>query len=327
MRNTTFVQTECAYLELVNAKCSKNDMTLPLMAALIPISFTTFMAFYTVVDYLARRIDKVIGVPEGKKMSKYRRCLLKIRASPIFSSVFWMLLLLQLLGTFVCVVTNLLYLVLGTCVAPQRLIPILLAVVAVAYVAKTTFEGLKKLQQALAAKVDELCGSVVDDAEELDGAIEDALMELGYNETQIIGMTLGICAAFLCFVAFILIGCSLFVHPSTIIPTLISSAMVGLSTIATVASGKVPSKYANNSGITASIGKNIRVANDFTVDANKFVGAKDLKSGLQGAAVVNADLTGKDKPKFATVKKKAKPAAKPTTAAAKPTKPSKVTPA
>merc|ERR1712050_74077 len=121
-------------------------------------------------------------------------------------------------------------------------------------------------------------------------------------------MTIVVCAAFGAFVAFILIGCSLFMHPSTIIPSLISSSMVLLSAVGMVRSGKVPMKYASNSGITASIGKHLAPTQKMTGVATKLISAKDAKSMLVAADELERRADGRY---VAPPKKKASTTAKP----------------
>lgn len=85
-----------------------------------------------------------------------------------------------------------LYLTLGACVAPQRLVPYLLALASIVYVAKQTYATLEKVKNALIAQLDrveDLGKGLRDDAAARQAALDDALRDEGFNPTQILLIT------------------------------------------------------------------------------------------------------------------------------------------
>mmetsp|Transcript_5642 Transcript_5642/g.10226 ORF Transcript_5642/g.10226 Transcript_5642/m.10226 type:complete len:265 (-) Transcript_5642:88-882(-) len=97
-----------------------------------------------------------------------------------------------------------------------------------------------------------LSGSM-DAAAAIPHAIDDVLREHGFNTAQIVLVTVVTVLMFAVFLAFILLGCSLFMHPNSMLPSLISSGMVLVSTFSVIKSGKVNMAATGNSELTKSL--------------------------------------------------------------------------
>ncbi|CAE8647330.1 unnamed protein product [Polarella glacialis] len=286
LNNSVFQQTECALIDMARSACGFRRALEPVMLMMVVVMALCVMLFFSVVDYLARQIDHVVfrkGRPEGKQMSRHRRRLMKIRASSFLKSVLWVLALSVLVATVVFFVGFCLYITLGACVDPHRLIPVLLAVVAVLAVAQSTYTELQKLQKALKEKVTSMKKGA-GNAAAIEETAEETLRAMGLNSTQVLLITLAVCIAFAAFIAFILLGCMMFIAPESFIPTLISSGMVLLSTGAMIQGGKVKgSSFAGKNDTTAML--NMRFAKVSAVSGvmTGVTGASDGKTALAAA--------------------------------------------
>merc|ERR1712054_400813 len=92
------------------------------------------------------------------------------------------------------------------------------------------------------------------------------------------------CLVFAAFIAFVLLGCSLFLTPGNLLPTLISSGMVILPVLTMVRSGKLPSKYSTgNHKVTSSLSKHLTQWKDVTKKTDALITAKSTKDRLAAA--------------------------------------------
>lgn len=291
MFNSTALQAECGYLDLVQQSCGVRSIILPCFCACVSIASLVFCLFYTIIHYLTGRIDLLIyrdGMPPGVRMSVHRRRLWAIRSSFIFNAVFNTLAVVMVYCSIFALVGFSLYITLGACVEPQTILPFLLGIVAVIFVAKNTYARLKRMQSALHSKIADL-GKGVQDAVELDAAAEEVMREMGYNDAQILLITLAACISFAAFIAFILVGCSLFMDASDVIPSLISSGLVVLSTAATIQSGEIPAQALGNSKLTGSLNQHLMKVQTVSNNTTNVVASNDAKSGLTSAKVLVAD--------------------------------------
>merc|ERR1711971_1369121 len=67
------------------------------------------------------------------------------------------------------------------------------------------------------------------DVSQFNTVVDDVLREYGFNRAQIVAITVVTVSTFAVFLGFVLLGCSLFMNPSSMIPSLISSGMVFVS--------------------------------------------------------------------------------------------------
>lgn len=273
-------------MDLVQSNCGLSSMALPFTLCVLSILSLCFMLFYTIIHYLAQQIDHLIFPderPVSHGLSVHRRRLLEIRAAPIFKAIFWTLTVLLLLGTSAFLVVFILFTTLAACVAPERLLPVLLAIVAVALVARNTYVSLRKLQDALESRLKDIHKNL-NSAIEIDEAVEGVMREMGFNSTQILLITLAVCIVFAAVVAFVLLGCLLFMTVSSIIPTLISSGMVVLSAGATLQAGEVSPDYTSKIKLTDKLNKQLAEANQFSSVSANFLTAESGEAQLQSAA-------------------------------------------
>ena len=83
------------------------------------------------------------------------------------------------------------------------------------------------------------------------------------------------------FIAFVLLGCSLFMTPGTVLPTLISSGMVILPALSVLQSGKLPESYATgNHKVTQSLNKHLTEWKELTAKTDSLITAKNAEDGL-----------------------------------------------
>jgi len=290
VHNSVFRQIECAIIDLVQSDCGLPSVTLPVVGMIVTITAMCFMLFYTIVDYLARHIDYLVfadGRPANKRISRHRRRLLQIGSSSVFNFVFWILSVLLLVCTCVYFIGFCLYLTLGACVDPTRLLPVLFAVIAVLVVGRSTYAQLMKLQVALKARLDGLHGGA-EDAVALGETAEATLREMGLNSTQILLITLAVCIAFSAFIAFLLLGCLIFITTESIVPTLISSGLVLLSAVAVVNQGQVTGKMVSGNDTAALLSSRFVELSSWTSLMTEAAAAKDTKAELAAAKALNA---------------------------------------
>jgi hypothetical protein len=258
------------------------------------------MLFYSITEYLVKQIDflafgdKTPATPTSlhrlakltPKISVHRRRLLRIRASPIFRGVFWFLVVVLLLGTSMSAVGFILYTAIAACVAPEYMIPVLLAIVAIFFVARTTYTNLIEMKHILKCRLEKLS----DDGNNLllrEEQIEDVMREMGFNSTQILLITFLWCIVFAAVVTFILLGCMLFMDSSSLVPTIVSSGMMILSGIAAVQNGKLDASNTSSLKLTASINQYMARTQEVETLSKQLASADDSKTTLNSVGNIN----------------------------------------
>eukprot|EP00439_Symbiodinium_sp_Y106_P074726 s1809_g14.t1 len=197
---------------------------------IIILTTEVFMLFYTIVEYLCRHIDQVILTQTqlaAGRLSVHRRRLLNLRASRLFrDNMFFLLLTFLHIGITLGIAFSL-YLLLGACVTPETVAPVLIGLIATIYVGRRTAELVFSSSRSLQAQLMNSISGVQSDASTVGEALEETLTELGLNDAQVLLFSLVITGTFACAVAFILLGSSLFITADSIAPALIS----GLATV------------------------------------------------------------------------------------------------
>lgn len=271
-----------------------------MVLAVLCISSMCFMLYYTVVEYLSRQANLLVfpnGRPATRRSAALRRRLLRLRSNAVVRLVWWLLFVSTIAGTCFFGTLFVMYIILGACVVPERLVPILLGLVAVVFVAKSTYESLKKLQEAVRQSLESLRDDLKDTAE-LTEAVEDVLRDLGFNSTQIVLITAAICVQFAALVAFVLLGCSLFVSAESLVPSLISSAMVIVSALTAIRSGTLPADYVKRTGATAKLNEQLLRTTALSSSVTELAESKDkgaterLDAAGRAYAAVEKEVAG-----------------------------------
>eukprot|EP00930_Biecheleria_cincta_P084899 TRINITY_DN74324_c0_g1_i1.p1 TRINITY_DN74324_c0_g1~~TRINITY_DN74324_c0_g1_i1.p1 ORF type:complete len:1144 (-),score=137.88 TRINITY_DN74324_c0_g1_i1:220-3618(-) len=280
--STVFKQAGCALIDMVSGSCGPTDRGLPAFLNLTVVLSLSFMLCYSVVEYLSRKIDFLTfgDQPVYTSISVHRRRLLRIRASPIFRGVFWVLVVILLLGTSTSAVGFILYTAIAACVAPDYMIPVLLAIVALVFVAGTTYANLIEMRNALKQRLEKFG----DDGNRLllrEEEIEDVLREMGFTSAQILLITFLWCVVFVAVVTFILLGCMLFMDSSSLIPTIVSSGMMIISGFAAVKNGKLDANKTSSFKLTASLNKHLARTQKIGDLAKDLVSTEDSKTALK----------------------------------------------
>ncbi|CAE7663865.1 cobB, partial [Symbiodinium necroappetens] len=197
---------------------------------IIILTTEVFMLFYTIVEYLCRHIDQVILTQTqlaAGRLSVHRRRLLNLRASRLFrDNMFFLLLIFLHIGITLGIAFSL-YLLLGACVTPETVAPVLIGLIATIYVGRRTAELVFSSSRSLQAQLMNSVSDMQSDASTVGEALEETLTELGLNDAQVLLFSLVITGTFACAVAFVLLGSSLFITADSIAPALIS----GLATV------------------------------------------------------------------------------------------------
>ncbi|CAE6932876.1 cobB [Symbiodinium sp. CCMP2456] len=197
---------------------------------IIILTTEVFMLFYTIVEYLCRHIDQVILTQTqlaAGRLSVHRRRLLNLRASRLFrDNMFFLLLIFLHIGITLGIAFSL-YLLLGACVTPETVAPVLIGLIATIYVGRRTAELVFSSSRSLQAQLMNAASGMQSDASTVGEALEETLTELGLNDAQVLLFSLVITGTFACAVAFVLLGSSLFITADSIAPALIS----GLATV------------------------------------------------------------------------------------------------
>lgn len=182
-------------------------------------------------------------------------------------------------GSCVWMVSVALYVCLAACVSPQKLVPWMLAVASVIFAAKKTYSTMIATRDAITQRL-EAHQKAEDDAHAVHDAVQDVLLEAGFNEVQIVLITVATCVALAVFLVFILLGCSLFMDGKSIVPTLVSSFLVLGSTFAALKSGNVPAGAVGLNKYTAALDKTQAKAENV---AKKVQSVTDKVAKAQGA--------------------------------------------
>lgn len=131
--------------------------------------------------------------------------------------------------TLILMMLFVMFVVLGACIEPQRMLPILLAVVSLGVLARQAWERLNALHEfhrnALrsAFGAERLSGSGVTS---VDDRIAGVLREAGFSPAHAALFTLLILVSAGVFFAFTLLGCFFFLDVNSIVPSLVSSGIV-----------------------------------------------------------------------------------------------------
>ncbi|CAE7214903.1 cobB [Symbiodinium natans] len=110
---------------------------------IIILTTEAFMLLYTIIEYLCRHIDQVILTQTqlaAGRLSIHRRRLLTLRANRFFRDSMFFLLLFFLHVSITLGIAFSLYLLLGACVTPETVAPVLIGVIATIYVGRRTAE-------------------------------------------------------------------------------------------------------------------------------------------------------------------------------------------
>merc|ERR1739848_827768 len=126
----------------------------------------------------------------------------------------------------------------------------------------------------------ELGGNVAGQAE----AIEEVMRDMGFNRTQIFLFTVATCVVFAAFVSFVLLGCSLFITPNNLLPTLISSGAVILPAATILRSGELPPNYAQtNHKLMGSVNTRMAEWNGCAAKVKEVAAAEDAEAAIKAA--------------------------------------------
>eukprot|EP00929_Paragymnodinium_shiwhaense_P080112 TRINITY_DN4175_c0_g1_i1.p1 TRINITY_DN4175_c0_g1~~TRINITY_DN4175_c0_g1_i1.p1 ORF type:complete len:1065 (-),score=179.51 TRINITY_DN4175_c0_g1_i1:563-3757(-) len=261
-----------------------------------------FLMIYVVISYLARQIDFVLmkwGALKRGRISRHRARLLLIRCSWWFQgwANFYAATLLLCLVPVVIVFS--LYVILGACLAPEKLVPVLISIAATIYVATTTYRTFMMLKDKVRQELADVVGK--DGAEVLATAIDETLSEYGLTQGQIIFFVIFMTLFFALYLTLIVVGCALFIDASNVVPTLISSGTVVISAAGLVGNYD-GSLAADKSLLTTSFQDKITMGHGFVdTQAERIdmadslaLGASKVLSSFSGGGRAKADAEQKE---------------------------------
>jgi len=257
------------------------------MSALVEMGF---MLFYCIVEYVERQIDFVLTPKAAKAtaVSGFRRAIIRLRAHWAFRAVFAFGSTSLLWVHCVIFTLFIMYVVLGAAVQPEKMLPVLLAIVGVFVMGTQLYKKLKELVDTYKKALGELA-DLGDGAKGVEGQISEVLREVGLSPGQVAMYTFLWMLIVMVFFVFVLLGCGLFLSAESIIPALVSGFIVISTTVISLTSGTVPTGYIMpDNALTQQMHSRMAElqanADEMEAEAKKLKEAKD-KSAEAGTAV------------------------------------------
>jgi len=211
------------------------------MSALVEMGF---MLSYCIVEYIERQIDFVLTPKAAKStaVSGFRRGIIRLRAHWAFRAVFAFASTGLLWVHCVIFTLFIMYVVLGAAVQPEKMLPVLLAIVGVFVMGTQLYKKLNELVDTYKKALGELA-DLSSGAKGVDGRISEVLREAGLSPGQVAMFTFLWMLIVMFFFVFVLLGCGLFLNAESIIPALVSGFIVISTTVISLTSGSVPTGY------------------------------------------------------------------------------------
>ena len=264
---------------------------------------------YVCIEYLERQIDFVLspqveaaGNEAGGAarthvhvhVSSARRWLVRLRAHPVFTGTFAVLLVLMLFALSVFAVIFCMYTVIAAAIDPQRMLAVLLAVVGTIAIARQTYVQLKQMRQRHVDALQDLAKGLAEDSsavlkmqKTVNGQIAEVLREAGWSSAQItFAMLAWVALAALAF-AFVVLGCFFFTSADSIVPSLVSGLVVASSALVSFQSGNVGADSVQQTALTSALTARFGALTSY---------AGRIETGVQSfAAPVQSAQTASDK--------------------------------
>jgi len=255
-------QALCSTIDVLQHNCTRAVLRPMTIVFIILVCTQTFMMVYTIVEYLVRQLDQIIferGKTPGKRAQKIRKRLKQVRKHVAFQGIFVFIVSLQCYASVFALTVFTMYMLLGACIQPFTLIPVLAAIAAIFVILKTTYSALTRSKDSIEARLSRSPEAINDFVDDVQTAVDDALSEAGFNQGQILLYTIFVSLVSALFLGFVTVGCSLFISLKSLVPTLLSSG-ISLSSglTATLQTGELPENSLTSNDIGTNFARRLQ---------------------------------------------------------------------